>query len=517
VIGVEGPFVRVPLGELGAWRTGSTPAKSVAAFWFGGTTPWVSPKDFGPATINDAIDRISDGALIRGGARTVPPGSVLVVSRSGVLRHTLPVAVAGRSLATNQDVRALLPSPGVVPGFVRHQLIAMQSTILAEAVKPGTTVQSLDDASFRAVCVLLPETDEQERIAGALDAMDRRLDAIRAKVATARQSAALLREQVLRAAWTGELGTASRREEATGSAWELVRIGELAEKIAYGSSRRSSRAGEVAVLRMGNIQEGRLDWDDLVYTSDPEEIARHRLVEGDLLFNRTNSPALVGKSAVYHGARPAIAAGYNVVVRCGPRILPEFLAHLINGPEGRAWCRAVRSDGVNQSNISARKLADFEVPVPPVAEQRETVAAVDRALAAIANAGRGLDAVGRDCDRFGALVRAATFETPADERQTPALNDIIASIAAAVAAHAANDRKRRKDMGAGRRQIRPVEEIVGERGDGGITFEELLASAETDYETVRGSVFKLLTVRPPVLRQWFDEAGGTMRLGTARP
>jgi type I restriction enzyme S subunit len=516
VIGIKGPFVRVPLGALGTWRTGSTPTKNVTAFWSGGTTPWVSPKDFGQAVIDEAVDHVSDAALVRGGARTVPPGSVLVVARSGVLRHTLPVAVAGRELATNQDVRALLPSPGIHPGFVRHQLLAAQSAILTHVVKPGTTVQSLDDARLRAVKMLLPETAEQERIAKALDAMDHRIDEVRRMVDAARRDARKLRDQVLASAWSGEL-TTGRRDDAADEGRALVRIGDLADRIAYGTAAKSSRSGDVAVLRMGNIREGRLVWDELVFTSNPEEIARHRLLDGDLLFNRTNSPELVGKSAVYHGERPAIAAGYNVVVRCGPRILPDFLAYMINGPNGRAWCRAVRSDGVNQSNISAGKLADFEVPTPPVEEQRETIDVVGRALAAIEEIGRRLDAVDRDCDRLASTVRSAAFETAADERRTPALEAILADVADAIAAHAADEARRRKDMAARRTQVRAVEEIIGERGKDGITFEELLALAETDYETVRASVFGLLSAKPPVLRQWFDPAGRTMRLGTYQP
>lgn len=518
MIGIEGAFVRVPLGELGAWRTGSTPSKNVPTYWKGGGTPWVSPKDFGSAVILDAMDHLAEAAFTRGGARTVPAGSLLIVSRSGVLRHSLPVAIAGRELATNQDVRALLPTPGVHAGFIRHQLLAAQSRVLLEAVRRGTTVESLDDAAFRAVEVLLPAPAEQERIAASLDRLDEGLSGIRAQVATARRNSAGLREQVLAGAWTGGLTARWRAENGRDDRWPKAAIKDVAEMIAYGSSSKSSRTGEVAVLRMGNIQGGRLSWDDLVYTSDQEEIRRHLLVDGDLLFNRTNSPELVGKSAVYHGERPAIAAGYNVVVRCGERVLPDFLAHLINGPAGRAWCRSVRSDGVNQSNISASKLAALEVPIPPVDEQREVLRVVDAALGKLSSVALALDDVERDCDELARTVRNSAYRSSeAEARSTPELQHMLNAIAASIIERRDEDQKRRSDMAARRKTTRSVEEIVGERRSEGMTFAELLAAAGTDYETVRTSVFSALAADPPRLRQQFDPDGPTMRLKAVRP
>ena len=77
----------------------------------------------------------------------------------------------------------------------------------------------------------------------------------------------------------------------------------------YGTAAKSSTQGEVPVVRMGNIQNGRIDWADLVYTSDKEEIARYSLEPGDVLFNRTNSPELVGKTAIYRGRAACLVRG----------------------------------------------------------------------------------------------------------------------------------------------------------------------------------------------------------------
>ena len=74
------------------------------------------------------------------------------------------------------------------------------------------------------------------------------------------------------------------------------------------------KSGTVPVLRMGNIQNAKFEWSDLAYTSDDDEIAKYLLHDGDVLFNRTNSPELVGKTAIYRDERPAIFAGYLIRV-----------------------------------------------------------------------------------------------------------------------------------------------------------------------------------------------------------
>jgi len=154
--------------------------------------------------------------------------------------------------------------------------------------------------------------------------------------------------------------------------WVWASVGEICTNIQYGSSQKSSETGDVAVLRMGNIQNGRLIWDKLVYTSDPEEIVKYSLDYNDLLFNRTNSKDLVGKVAIYKGEHPAIYAGY--LVRLTPVLLDaDYLNYVMQSQYYWIYCQNVRSDAIGQSNINAEKLKQFRVPVPPLSEQQRIV------------------------------------------------------------------------------------------------------------------------------------------------
>jgi type I restriction enzyme S subunit len=151
----------------------------------------------------------------------------------------------------------------------------------------------------------------------------------------------------------------------------------LCEGFQYGTSAKSQKSGKIPVLRMGNIQNGKIDWTDLVYTSDKDEINKFILKQGDVLFNRTNSPELVGKTAIYRGEQPAIFAGYLIRIKNYPELNSEYLNYCLNTIYAKEFCQQVKTDGVSQSNINAQKLGKFPLPLPPLAEQHEIVRRVD--------------------------------------------------------------------------------------------------------------------------------------------
>ncbi len=164
--------------------------------------------------------------------------------------------------------------------------------------------------------------------------------------------------------------------------WEWVRLGDVASDFQYGSAEKSQPEGKIAVLRMGNInRQGQVDYSDLVYTSNDAEIAKYLLNKNDVLFNRTNSPEWVGKTAIYKGEIPAIYAGY--IIRIKPHFNSDHPNYLMCSDYERNWSKEVKTDGVHQSNINAQKLMAFAVPLPPLAEQQRIVEKIQEAFAEI--------------------------------------------------------------------------------------------------------------------------------------
>jgi len=126
----------------------------------------------------------------------------------------------------------------------------------------------------------------------------------------------------------------------------------------------------------------KIDWSDLAYTSDDKEIEKYLLEKNTVLFNRTNSPELVGKTSIYNDEQKAIFAGYLIRINIYSDVLDShYLNFALNTNYARDFCHRQKTDGVSQSNINAQKLAHFELPLPPIEEQKEIVRQVDKLFA----------------------------------------------------------------------------------------------------------------------------------------
>jgi len=191
----------------------------------------------------------------------------------------------------------------------------------------------------------------------------------------------------------------------------VTTVGRAAISVDYGTSKKAtSLESGVPVLRMGNIQNGRLDTRELKYCPDSQEMDRLIVEDGDLLFNRTNSPELVGKSAVFRESKRMTFASYLIRVRIDREMaVPEFVSFWINSTWGRLWARRVKTDGVSQSNINGTKLRAMPIPLPPLDEQREIVRRVTRALDIADMTLSKLNSSLRRIDRSSQAVLAKAF------------------------------------------------------------------------------------------------------------
>ncbi|MCR1792951.1 restriction endonuclease subunit S [Leptospira sp. WS58.C1] len=159
--------------------------------------------------------------------------------------------------------------------------------------------------------------------------------------------------------------------------WEVARLGNLINNIEYGSSTKSKFVGKIPVLRMGNIQDGKIDWDNLVFTDNETEIQKYLLNKGNVLFNRTNTIDLVGKTAIYNGERPAIFAGYLIRIKVSDSLLnAEYLNYFLNTKPAKKHGRLVLSIAVGQANINGQKLKNYPIPLPPKLAEQEAIATV---------------------------------------------------------------------------------------------------------------------------------------------
>ncbi len=160
--------------------------------------------------------------------------------------------------------------------------------------------------------------------------------------------------------------------------WEIERLGNVCKKIEYGTSSKAQTKGELPVLRMGNIQNGRFVWDNLVYSNNKDDNKKYLLKHNDVLFNRTNSPELVGKTAIYKSEKPAIFAGYLIRIHRKEDLLDaDYLNYYLNSKMAFEYGKTVVISSVNQANINGTKLKTYPIPLPSLKEQQAIVHKLD--------------------------------------------------------------------------------------------------------------------------------------------
>ena len=264
---------------------------------------------------------------------------------------------------------------------------------------------------FDQYTIPLPPLAEQQRIVDRIESLFVKLDEARQKAQDALDSFETRKAAILHKAFNGELTAQWRKEHGVGmESWENVSVSEICHSLKYGTAKKSSSEGTVVVIRMGNLQDGEISWDDLAYSNDEEDIEKYKLVPGDVLFNRTNSPALVGKTSIYRGEYPAIYAGYLIKLDYDrSRVIGDYLNYSLNTVSAKEYCNSVKTDGVNQSNINAKKIGAYIFAMPQIDEQAEIVRLLNDLLIKEQQAKEAAEGVMEQIDLIKKAILARAF------------------------------------------------------------------------------------------------------------
>lgn len=383
---------------------------------------------------------------------TVQSGDVLLnITGASIGRVTqAPSEMAGARV--NQHVCIIRLKDGLNAIFLARFLAspAVQEMIWAEQY--GVTRQALTKSQILDFNIPVPPAKEQQRIAKILEEILGRADSCKQRLSTISVIIRRFRQSVLAAACSGRLtadwrnknlsdlqidsilASIERRQSQSAKTiaqkeklrevfsaledgnsdelpnnWKFIRLNKLVTSFDYGTSAKSDRSGKIPVLRMGNLQGGMIDWSDLAYTSDAAEIRQYSLLPQTVLFNRTNSPELVGKTAIYRGERQAIFAGYLIRINPYAELNAEYLNLCLNTSYARDFCASVKTDGVSQSNINAQKLGTFEVPFCHPAEQQEIVRRVEGLFSLADRIEARFKTVQKQVDRLPQTILAKAF------------------------------------------------------------------------------------------------------------
>ena len=229
-----------------------------------------------------------------------------------------------------------------------------------EDATPFVTVKHLSAKQLREVVIPLPPVTEQRRIAAILDQAD--------SLRTKRRAALAMLDTLAQSIFVEMFGDPSINHKK----WPIRTIADLLESASYGTSEKSLSEGEFPVLRMNNITAtGQMDLTNLKYMDlTPDQHPRYLVRTGDVLFNRTNSAELVGKTAIYRGQKPMAYAGYLIRLRVNRVNNPEYLAGFLNSRYAKRMLRGMCKSIIGMANINATEVQSMKIACPPLEVQR---------------------------------------------------------------------------------------------------------------------------------------------------
>ena len=363
-----------PLSDLGYWKGGMTPSMQNSKYWFNGSIPWVSSGDIKSSSIFDVPMSITKLAVKETGSVILPKNSVLIVTRSGILRNFLPVAKILCNLTINQDIKAIISHPSVNPDYITQLLIGNGQRILATCLKSGTTVESIEYIWLKSFRILLPPLPEQTAIATTLSDVDSLISSLDALISKKKQ----IKQGAMQ-----ELLSGKRRLPGFSGEWEVVTLFKLAEgKKEYFNdgdwieSEHITTDG-IRFIQTGNIGVGYfIEKHDRKYISEKSfaSLSCKEINLGDLLICRLADPA--GRACVLPdiGESKVVTSVDVTIFRAPPSSANRVYLALLFSTSN--WFKSIsdRSGGTTHKRIARGALGKISITLPPLPEQQAIAA-----------------------------------------------------------------------------------------------------------------------------------------------
>lgn len=358
-----------PLRYLVDFRSGGTPSKDREDFW-NGDIPWASAKDLKSDVLFDTIDHLDEAAISVGGVQLVPENSVVVLVRGMMLAKTFPVVKLAVDMAINQDLKGLLPRPGVDAGFLAWALRGTTRETLNRLDEAGHGTKALRMEAWVSMQIAVPAETEQVAIAAFLDRETAKIDAL---VEAQRRLIELLKEKrqaVISHAVTKGLDPSAPMKDSgvewlgqVPAHWEVLPLRALFRFV------KRQTGDDLDVLSVyreyGVISKSSRDDNNNV---TPEDLSKYQTVlPGDLVVNKMKAwQGSLGVSGLHGITSPDYAvfapihAGLSNYLHLLLRsqLLPDVYRLISNGIRLAQW------------RLEPEKFKELKVPFPPIAEQQ---------------------------------------------------------------------------------------------------------------------------------------------------
>lgn len=381
------------LGDFCRTGSGGTPSRSqMDRYYEGGDIPWVKSGELREGLITATEEHVTEAALKESSIKLVPAGAILLAMYGATVGR---LAILGIEATTNQAVCHIVPDQDVADiRYLYHAISAQVPAIIAMGV--GGAQPNISQGLIKDLKVSLPPLPEQCRIAAILDQAD--------TLRTKRRDALAQLDNLTQSIFIEMFGDPATNPKG----WPPCVIGDLLTSASYGTSEKSSAQGMFPVLRMNNITRfGEIDLSNLKYMDlDEREYERYLVKPGDVLFNRTNSADLVGKTAIYRNAERVAYAGYLIRLRVNAKNNPEYLAGFLNTPYAKRTLRSMCKSIIGMANINATEVQSMKISQPPLERQSKYAEYIQAVVANKSVHRRALD----ELDALFASLQSRAFQ-----------------------------------------------------------------------------------------------------------
>lgn len=357
--GWEKRFVK----DIGDVVTGRTP-NTKCVYYYGGEYNLVSPADLGHSKyIITAHRRLTLEGFNQ--CRKLPKDTVLVSCIGNIGKTGM---VGDDKTATNQQINAVICNRQHDPSFIFFCFLYNQKRLEQAADK--TTLPIINKTNFERFQLCIPPLPEQRKIAAVLNLVQQAIEQQEQLIDLTTN----LKKALMHKLFTEGLRGEPQKETEIGlipESWRVDSMKSFISNSKYGLSIKGQDSGSIPILRMTNQVEGYIDTHNLQYVDITNDVLeKYRVCRGDLLFNRTNSFELVGRTALFDIDGDFVFASYLIRITVDmQQMMPEFINFYLNWDKMQQRLKSIATRSVSQSNISASRLGKFLVAIPPMDEQ----------------------------------------------------------------------------------------------------------------------------------------------------
>ena len=352
--------MRVKLKDIFDLQMGKTPSRSNLEYWNTTDYKWISIADLTKTSkyIFETREYLSKSAIKDSGIKVIPANTVVMSFKLSIGK----TAITKEDMYSNEAIMAFKDKHviNIIPEYIFY---LFKYKNWEECSNKAVMGKTLNKATLSEIEVEICSIEKQRQIVNILDKIMSAVDG--------RKQELQLLDELIKARFVEMFGDPVKNPKG----WEVVTIGDIVTEVRYGTSKPAVEGGKYPYLRMNNLTaDGHLDLNDLKYIDIPDdEIEKCVVRKGDVLFNRTNSIELVGKTVVFDLQEDMIIAGYIIRVRLNKRLLPEILSQYMNLEALKDILRSMAKGAVNQANINAQELRSIKVYIPDMELQKQFI------------------------------------------------------------------------------------------------------------------------------------------------